>query len=75
MLIIHDTDNKYIYPTAASRTTVTGTFSFLRASAICRLNKEKNTDSVSVCPVRIKLGHSLLTLFTHPAESGCDSVT
>lgn len=34
--------NKYIfYPTAASRTTVTGTLSFLRASAICRLNAEK----------------------------------
>lgn len=25
------------YPTAASRTTVTGTFSFFKASAICRL--------------------------------------
>uniref|UniRef100_A0AAQ5ZPG2 ATP-dependent RNA helicase n=1 Tax=Amphiprion ocellaris TaxID=80972 RepID=A0AAQ5ZPG2_AMPOC len=29
------------HKTAASRTTVTGTLSFLRASAICRLNKEE----------------------------------
>lgn len=29
------------HPTAASRTTVTGTFSFFRASAICRLEKQK----------------------------------
>lgn len=29
--------NKCAYPTAASRTTVTGTFSFFKASAICRL--------------------------------------
>lgn len=32
------TDAAITHPTAASRTTVTGTFSFLRASAICRLN-------------------------------------
>lgn len=37
------TFNKCAYPTAASRTTVTGTFSFFKASAICRLNTGKNT--------------------------------
>lgn len=29
------------YPTAASRTTVTGTFSFFKASAICRLSTRR----------------------------------
>ena len=31
----------FIYPTAASRTTVTGTSSFLRAAAICSLKDKK----------------------------------
>lgn len=33
------------YPTAASSTTVTGTFSFFRASAICSLQKMRKTQS------------------------------
>lgn len=44
--------NLNIYPTAASRTTVTGTLSFLRASAICRLNTQstnKKKDEVNEC--------------------------
>ena len=40
MLTVSDTESECVYPTAASRTTVTGTLSLLRASAIYRLNKE-----------------------------------
>lgn len=53
--------NLNIYPTAASRTTVTGTLSFLRASAICRLNTEsmnkKRMNWMSVRPLGVERGH------------------
>lgn len=53
--------NLNIYPTAASRTTVTGTLSFLRASAICRLNTQstnkKRMKWMSVRPLGVERGH------------------
>lgn len=52
-----------IYPTAASRTTVTGTLSLLSASAICFLERTDNMSHelcVCVCVLRVQFPHQLV---------------